>query len=60
MHAVLLVEPHTQHVAWCRDGDGPDEAYRVARELAAKVGAGAELEPPTPSPTAAATAAARR
>ncbi len=29
---------HTQHVAWCRDGDGLDEAYRVACDLAAKVG----------------------
>jgi hypothetical protein len=34
MHAVLLVEPFTQHIAFCSDRDGPDETLQVARQLA--------------------------
>jgi hypothetical protein len=41
MHAVLLVEPYTQHIAFCSDGDGPAETVAVARQLADMVGVAA-------------------
>jgi DNA-binding IclR family transcriptional regulator len=40
MHAVLLVEPHTQFIATCRDGDGPAKAATIARLLEQMVRAG--------------------
>lgn len=38
MHAVKLANPDEQHISRVIDGDGPDESYRCACELAQMVG----------------------
>jgi hypothetical protein len=38
MHAVNLSNPDEQHISRVIDGDGPDESYRCACELAQMVG----------------------
>ena len=38
MHAVKLADPSEQHIARVIDGDGPEEDYRCACELAQMVG----------------------
>ena len=38
MHAVKLADPSVQHISRVIDGDGPEEDYRCACELAQMVG----------------------
>ena len=38
MHAVNLANPDEQHISRVINGDGPDESYRCACELAQMVG----------------------
>lgn len=37
-HAIRLVDPDEQHISRVIDGDGPEDCYRCACELAQRVG----------------------